>query len=101
MALPEKYLARNSSLTSLNSGIPRPTLASAAYRVPKHFAHSRSVCVEDEESKNLIDDNLRSKSKERPHIPKLNLDYTYLEQKCIERDLIEKQMLQEITMAMN
>ncbi len=44
---------------------------------------------------------MRSKSKERPHIPKLNLDYSYLEQKCIERDLIEKQMLQEITMSMN
>lgn len=34
----------------------------------------------------------RSKSKERPHIPKLNLDYSYLEKKCKERDLMEQRM---------
>jgi hypothetical protein len=34
---------------------------------------------------------VRSKSKDRPLIPKLNLDYSYLEQKCIERDFMEKQ----------
>jgi hypothetical protein len=90
VALPDKYLARNSSLTSLNSGIPRPSVASATKRILKHHAHSRSVCVGEEESKSLIEENMRSKSKERPHIPKLNLDYSYLEQKCIERDLIEK-----------
>lgn len=34
----------------------------------------------------------RSKSKERPHIPKLNLDYSYLEKKCKERDLMEQRL---------
>ena len=38
----------------------------------------------------MKEEEVRSKSKERPFIPKLNLDYTYLEQKCIEREYMEK-----------
>ena len=39
----------------------------------------------------MKEEEVRSKSKERPFIPKLNLDYSYLEQKCIEREFMEKQ----------
>jgi hypothetical protein len=39
--------------------------------------------------------NPQSKSKERPFIPKLNLDYSYLEKKCIEREIIENKALLE------
>jgi hypothetical protein len=38
----------------------------------------------------MKEEEVRSKSKERPFIPKLNLDYSYLEQKCIEREFMEK-----------
>jgi hypothetical protein len=38
----------------------------------------------------MKEEEVHSKSKERPFIPKLNLDYSYLEQKCIEREFLEK-----------
>jgi hypothetical protein len=57
---------------------------------PLKKAHSRSVC----DINNTFDkENIevpKTKTKERPYIPKLNLDSTYLETKCNERELLER-----------
>lgn len=44
----------------------------------------------------MKEEEVRSKSKERPFIPKLNLDYSYLEQKCIEREFLEKHLTDNV-----
>ena len=101
VALPDKPLARNCSLTSLTSGIPKPTTPGMK-RNQRQLGHSRSVCeppvaeVELSQNNTICIEDQRSKSKERPLIPKLNLDYSYLEQKCIEREIMERQITAQI-----
>ena len=82
--IPEKRIARNESVTSLNT-----------VQKPSKKSHARSVCdINNSFDKENIEAP-KSKSKERPFIPKLNLDSTYLETKFNERELLERQMMEE------